>query len=350
MGDDSRQGMGRASWALVLTLLAAPAAAPAWGAAPAASPKPAGQGAPATEPPPPAVTSILFAPRARKMSAYTMNGRFEIMTRDVTFEAPPAYIDGFNFWAGRMKGHRRTEVYQMVTQTQEPGPGGVVPFRRSVPKFNIEFEMQGQVFAPTGSLERDMVSLVWEGTFDPSGNLKEKRKVGGRDNPDFALLGIDEIDRIFPVVESGARELAIGEGFKEERIMPLPTRLTITGLEALTIKVTRDYTLKSIEGGLATFEVKLSYSADPAFKPTAEHTTCAISGGGVGDATFEVPRGVFLRSRVPTTLHLDIEAPLRPLPEHPETEVAAQGKSHIDLDITLFGQQTVVRTWGDEEK
>jgi hypothetical protein len=346
MSDESRNERGIATWASVMTLLAA-VAAPAWGAAPAASPTPAGRKAPATAT---AVTSIQFAPQARKLSAYTLNGRFEITTRDVTFEAPPAYTDGFNFWAGRMKGHRRTEIFQMVTQTQEPGPSGLLPFRRSVSKFNLEFEKQGQIFSASGTVERDLLGLVWEGTLDPFGNLKEKRKVGGKDNPDFALLALDAIDWIFPVVEGGARELTIGEGFKEERIMPLPTRLSIAGLEALTIKVTRDYTLKSIEGGLATFEVKLSYGADPSFKPAADSTTCAISGGGVGDAMFEVPRGVFLRSRVPSLLHLDIDAPLRPLPGHPETEVAAQGKSHIDLDILLFGQQTVVRTWGDEEK
>ena len=349
MSDESRNEAGLAIWVLVIALVAAPAALPVWGAAPAASPTPALPGAPKTAPPAPAAKSIRFAPQARTMSTYKLNARFEITTRDVNFEAPPAYIDGFNFWAGRMKGQKRSEVYQILTLTQDPGPDGMLPFRRSVPRFNVEFERQGQVFAASGSIERDITSLIWEGTLDPLGNQKEKRKVGGRENPDMSFLGIDEIDRVFPVVE-GARDLKIGEGFKEERIMPLPTRLSIAGLEELTIKVTRDYTLKSIEGGLATFDVKLTYSADPAFKPATEHTTCAISGGGAGEATFDVPRGVFIWSRVPSSLRIDIEAPLRPLPEHPETEVAAQGKSHIDLDITLFGQQTVVRTWGEEEK
>lgn len=345
MSDDSRHNAVRAVWAVVMTL----AAVPASGAPPGATPAPAGKGASATPAPIPAATSIRFAPQARKMSTYMLNGRFEITTRDVTFEAPPAYADGFNFWAGRMKGQRRSEVYQMQTMTQDVDPNGLMPFRRTVPRFNLEFEKQGQIYAAAGPIERDVVTLVWEGVLDSFGNLKQKRKVAGSDNPDIGLLGIDEIDRVFPVVE-GVRDLKIGEGFKEERIMPLPTRLSIAGLDALTLKITRDFTLKSIDGGLATFDVKVTYGPDPAFKPTAENTSCAISGGGAGEATFEIPRGVFLRARVPSSVHIDIEAPLRPLPGHPETEVASEGKSHIDLDITLFGQQSVVRSWGEEDK
>jgi len=32
------------------------------------------------------------------------------------------------------------------------------------------------------------------------------------------------------------------------------------------------------------------------------------------------------------------------VPGHPETDVAAVGKSHIDLDLVLFGEQRVART------
>jgi len=71
-------------------------------------------------------------------------------------------------------------------------------------------------------------------------------------------------------------------------------------------------------------------------------------GGGSGTATFEVRRGVFQQSRMPSSMHIDIEAPLRPLPDHPETERASTGKSHIDLDLLLSGQQKVQRLWGDE--
>lgn len=347
MSRASRHDAARAARAPVLALAAALLCLPAWGAPPAPSKAAAAQGTPANPAPTPPATSIRFAPQARKMSTYMMNGRFEITTRDVTFDAPPAYAEGFNFWAGRMKGQRRSEVYQVQTMTQEPEPSGLLPFRRTIPRFNLEFEKQGQIYASTGSIERDVVTLVWEGFFDSFGNLKQKHQIAGKENPEFALLSIDELDRIFPAFE-GTRDLKVGEGLKEERIIPIPTKLSIAGLETLTLKVTRDFILKSIDGGLARFDVKVTYGPDPAFKPTAEHTLCAISGGGTGEAIFEIPRGVFLSARVPSTLRIDIEAPLRPLPGHPETEVAAVGKSHIELDITQFGQQTVVRTWGDE--
>ncbi len=329
-------------------LAAALAAATAWGAPPAAGAKPAVRGAPPSAPAVPAGAPLRFAPKARKMSTYTLNGRFEIKTRDVSFEAPDAYIDGFNFWAGRMKGNKRSEVYQTVTMTQDVDGSGLLPFRRTIPRFNLELEKQGQVFASSDAIERNVTRLVWEGTLDPFGNLKEKRMVGGKDNPEVAQLALSEIERIFPVVQ-GARDIKIGEGFKEESIVALPTKLNIAGLEDVTLKVTRDYTLKSVATGLATFDVILTYSSDPAYKPKAESTACAFSGGGAGDAVFEVKRGVFVRSRVPSSLRIDIEAPLRPLPGHPETDVGAVGKSHIDLDLVLFGEQRVARTWGEEE-
>lgn len=317
-------------------LAAALAAAAAW-----AAPLSAAQPVPADAP-------LRFAPKARRMSTYTFTGRFEIKTRDVTFEAPDAYLDGFNFWAGQMKGQKRSEVYQIVTMTQDVDGSGLLPFRRSIQRFNLEFEKQGQAYAAMGSIERDVTSLVWEGTLDPLGNVKEKRKVGGRDNPEIDQLAIPEMERVFPLLD-GERDIRIGEGFKEERVVPLPTKLNIAGLEDVTVKVTRDYLLKSVAGPLATFEVKVTYSSDPAYQASTENTTCAISGGGAGEATFAVKRGVFLVSRVPTSMRIDIEAPLRPLPGHPETAVAALGKSHIDLDLILFGEQKVVRTWGEEE-
>ena len=60
---------------------------------------------------PPVLESVLrFLPKARAMSTYTLGVRFEIGTKDVTFEAPEAYKQGFEFWSGRMKGQRRNEV------------------------------------------------------------------------------------------------------------------------------------------------------------------------------------------------------------------------------------------------
>jgi len=116
----------------------------------------------------------------------------------------------------------------------------------------------------------------------------------------------------------------------------------------VTCKVIRQYTLKSIQDGVATFDVKITYADDPGFKPEAENTVLHVAGSGSGTATFEIRRGVFQQSRMPSSMHIDIEAPLRPLPDHPETEHASTGKSHIDLDLLLSGQQKVQRLWGEE--
>ncbi len=330
-----------AAWAGFAALAAGPPKPPAPAAAQAtpAAPKAA------------AAAVLHFVSKARPNSTYDLAGRFDIMNRSVTFEAPDAYKDGFDFWAARMKGQKRGEVYEILTVTQEAGANGRVPFRRTIPKFDLEFERQGQPFAANSTLERDLRTMVWEGTLDPSGNVDEKHKVGGKDNPEADTLQIPEMDRIFPLLK-GARDIKIGEGFEEERVVPLPTKLDIAGLEDVTITMRRAYTLKSLDNGLATFDVKTTYANDPAFKSKTENTTCSISNGsgsGAGDAVFEVKRGVFVRTRMASSMRIDIEAPLRPLPGHPETDKPSLGKSHIDLDIVYFADQTVRRVWGEDK-
>jgi hypothetical protein len=296
----------------------------------------------------PALESVLrYLPKVRVMTTYSLGARFEIGTKDVTFEAPEAYKQGFDFWSGRMKGQTRSEVYEMTTMTQDANDSGLVPFRRTIPKFDLEIHRQGEILASPPETGKSVATLVFEGTFDHYGNVKEFRKTTGSDDAEIETLAIPEISRLFPETD-GPHDYKIGEGFKEERVVRLPTKLGIAGLENITYKVTREYTLKSIQGGLATFDVKVTYADDPAFKPGAEKTSLHITGGGSGTAVFEIDRGVFQQSRLPSSMRIDIEAPLRPLPNHPETEQGATGKSHIDLDLLVSGQQTVRRLWGDD--
>ncbi len=324
-------------------------------AAPAAeTPKPPAPAAAKATPAVPkdaAATVLHFLPKARPSSTYTLEGRFDIADRNVTFETPDAYKDGFAFWAARMKGQKRGEAYEIVTVTQEADASGNVPFRRTIQKFDLEFERQGQAFATVSTLERDLRTVVWEGTLDPSGTLNEKHKVSGKDNPEIDTLAIPEMERVFPSLK-GARDIKIGEGFREERVVPLPTKLNIAGLEDTTLTMTREYTLKSVDNGLATFDVKTTYANDPGFKAKADNTSCSIrngSGSAAGEAVFEVKRGVFVRTRLASSMRIDVEAPLRPLPGHPETDKPSLGKSHIDLDIVYFADQTVKRAWGEDK-
>jgi hypothetical protein len=253
-----------------------------------------GAATPAKEPAAPA--PLRFLPKSRLMSTYDLGARFEISTLDITFDAPEAYQAGFNFWASRMKGQKRSEVCQMMTVTQGAGETGAVSFRRTIPKFDIELIKNGEVFAPGVGVGKNVATLVWEGSLDPFGNVKEMRKTAGEENAEVAELAIPEMSRVFPET-SGPRELKVGEGFKDERVVRLPTKLNIAGLEKVTIKWTREYTLKSLADGIATFDVKTTYANDPAFKPEMERTTCQVSGGGSGEAVFEIKRGVFVSSR-----------------------------------------------------
>jgi hypothetical protein len=306
--------------------------------------------APAAEPPAKAAAApgtLRILAKARQMSTYNLGTRFEVGTRDITFEAPAAYQSSFDFWASRMKGQKRSEVCDITTITQGVEESGDVPFRRTIPRFDIEVLQGGQIYAPGLNIGKALAAFAWEGSLDRYGNVKEMRRVEGTESDEIKALAIPEMSHIFPEIAE-SHDLKVGEGFKDERIVRLPTKLTIAGLEHVTIKWTREYILKSQDAGIATFEVKTTYATDPAFKPEMERTTCQVSGSGTGEATFEVKRGVFLSSRLPSTMHIEIEAPLRPLPEHPETEVSGTGKSHVLLDLLLTGEQTVKRVWGDD--
>lgn len=295
------------------------------------------------------VASVLrYLPKARRLSTYTIGARFEVTTKDVTFEAPPAYKEGFDFWSGRMKGQKVSEVYELKSVTQDADAQGLVPFELTIPKFDLESQRNGELLMSPPTIRQSVSTLVFAGVLDPLGNVKEFKRTFGTDDPAIKGLAIAEVTRLFPEVD-GPRDLRIGDSFTHERVVHLPTKLTITGLEDVTLKVTRVYVLKSLAGGVATFEVRTTYADDPAFKPGAEKTTVHISGSGSGQATFEIARGVYESTRMITPMHIDLEAPLRPLPNHPETESPATGKTHIDLEILLSGQQTVKRTWGEEQ-
>jgi len=344
MGRRKEPGTGVIAAAIFIALVSEPQAAakpPKEHSAPAPPAATAGATRPA------APEALRLVPKARRMSTYALGARFEITTRDISFEAPAAYQEGFNFWAGRMKGQKRSEACEITTITQDADDSGAVVFRRTIPKFDVELQRNGQIFAPEVDAQKAVATFRWEGTLDPSGNVKEMRKVEGKDSDEVAALAIPEMSRLFPEID-GARDLKIGDAFKDERVVRLPEKLGIAGLENVTIKWTREYTLKSVSDGVATFEVKTTYAEDPGFNPETEKTTFRVSGGGSGEALFEVRRGVFMRSRQPTSMHIEIEAPLRPLPEHPETNAGLLGKSFIDLDLLLTGEQTVKRVWGEE--
>ena len=324
---------------LVIALTAAAAPAP-----------PPGAGTPAVSPssssPSPA-GSVRFAPKAPSGSSATLDVRFEIETRDVTYDVPPAYRDSFGFWTNRMKGSRRSELFQYVSVTDDPGTDGAVHFRKQLARYQVDVLQGGQSLTPFDQAVKDMEGLVWEGHLDRFGNVKESHLVAGKQDPEMADSGMSWVDAFFPRVE-GEHELKAGDRITAVESVPLPSQLNIQGLEKVRVLVTRELTFKTVSGGQARFDVKTTYATDPTTKPTAAGTNCVIGGDGAGDVAFDLKRGVFVASRQASTLTLDIEAPLRPLPEHPETEKAGPGKSRLVLGITYNGQQAVHKILGED--
>ncbi len=340
-------GQRRLAIAAVVALFAAGFVA-SFGADPvAAAPKPPATG-PKAESTPAAPATIRFAPRAHPLSKYEVNARYEMHFKDVTYEVPEAYRDSFAFWTGRMKGKSKFEVYQFNIQTLDAAENGSVPFTRRLPHFNLEVAEEGRTRVPFDPLEQKLRTWIWDGTLDPLGNITEIHKTAGRDDEEFKNLALPFVESAFPVIKS-AIDVSPGGGFDEERIVPLPEPPPkINGLENVRLKVTRTYRLKEVTGDLAVFDVTVTYAMDPATLITVPDTTCAISGGGSGAMTFDVRRGLFVSTHLPTIMTLDISAPLRTLPDRPETANPGNGKTHVVMNMTLDSSQIVSRPWGSD--
>lgn len=328
--------------------LTAPAARPKGAADPPAGGTPAGVTAAPGAAKEVSGPSVRIAPRAHKMSTYSLTGRYEMHTQDVTFEAPPAYRDSFAYWTGRLKNRSKFEVYEISTRTLETGGDGSVPFVRQVPRFNVEVGEEGKTKVPYDPLEQILKTWIWEGSLDPLGNVRDLRKTAGRENDQLKNIAMPFLLTLFPALK-GPFDLKVGESFVEARSLPVPEKLTISGLEELKMKMTRTYRLGKVHGRQAIFDVSIAYVTDPDQEIAAPDTSCVISGGGSGQTTFDLEDGVFVGASQPTSMSLEISAPLRPLPERPETANPGNAVTRIVMDINLSGKQTVTRPWGGDQ-
>lgn len=303
---------------------------------PQAAGSPAGNGEP-----------IRFTPKARKLSIYEQMVRVQISNLDVSFEAPEPYRESFAYWIGRMKNVSKTELIEFVVTSMEPNPEGMIPFRRRAKRFMIEIARDGRPMEPYGSLQRDVTTLVWEGLLDRFGNVVEMEKVAGVDNPNMEDLSFPLLNSVQPKLEP--MNLKEGEGFKDIAHLPLPSRIKIKGMENVGLIRTREYILDRVLHTRANFRIVTTFANDPKLVPDAPETFCTISGGGEGTASFDLKRGVFVSQRDVATMKIDIEAPLRPLPDKPETNEGGRATTTLDLEIRTTLQQKVRRVWGEED-
>jgi hypothetical protein len=302
---------------------------------------------PAPAAPSPAA-AITLTPRAWARSSYSFEGRLESTVQDVTSETPPAYQENFAFWGNRMKGTERTELIQDITSTREAEENGNIPFHRQVARYMVDLAEHGQVKTMGPLLNRDVQSLAWDGRLDPRGLVIEKKRVAGpEDMTEVDRLAFPLLDQVLPVLDE-AKTLKPGEALTFTSTMPLPSRMTVNGLEDVASRLTRVLTLKEIRGRQAVFTDKATYVIDPATPPKLPRTTCVIGGGGDGEAIFDLDTGMFVSARIQTKMTIDIEAPLRPLPGQPEGVDPGTGKTHLVLSLVLFGKQTVAQMFATE--
>jgi len=309
--------------------------------------KPAGgtQKKPAAAPPAAAAESapVVLTPRAWPRSSYNFEGRLESTIQDVTFDVPDAYKQSFAFWGDRMKGTERTELIQYITMTHEAEENGDIPFHRQVARFMVDLAEHGNVKTTGPQLNRDVQNLAWDGRLDARGRVVEiKRVTAPADPTELDRLAFPLLDQVLPVLDA-PKSVKPGESLTFETTLPLPSRMTVKGLEDVAARMTRVFTLKELRGRQAVFAVKTTYAIDPGTPPRAERTTCVIGGGGDGEATYDLDGGYFLSARMATRMTIDIEAPLRLLPGQPEGTDPGTGKSHLALVLTMFGKQAAAQ-------
>jgi hypothetical protein len=72
-----------------------------------------------------------------------------------------------------------------------------------------------------------------------------------------------------------------------------------------------------------------------------------LKGTGKGEVIFNLEDGAFTSGRIPASITIDIEAPLRHLPGQPEGQDPGTAKNHIEMMLTLSGKITVARLFPD---
>ncbi len=298
---------------------------------------------PETSPP-----AFRMVPKARQMSLFEFNGRVEIMNVDVSFGAPPEYHETFSFWTNRMKKVGKKELVRFLTTTREVDGDGAISFRKQVSRYDLEISRAGKLPATVPrSLIRAVQSVAWEGMLDSHGGIKEMRQVAGEENKDLVNLVYPILHDLFPRLD-GPRDLRIGEQFTVLTEADLPSRIPMEGFEDIGMIMTRHYTLEKLLPEEAVFSVSMTYAEDPKRSPSRERSRCVISGKGSGEAVFDIKRGFFRSSRLRTRLTIDIEAPLRKLPEH-EDDDPGLGTTRIVQNLTMQGKQVVSRLFGKDE-
>jgi hypothetical protein len=287
-------------------------------------------------------------PKVWQLSTYSFDGRLESSVGAVTFEAPPEYQKSFAFWTDRMKGTHRTEMIQILTTTREAADDGRLPFHRQVARYDLEMNDRGGSMEAGPPVTNAVRSLVWEGNFDAWGNVADIKEVSGpEDRTEIDRLSFSMLNSLFPRLE-GPRDLRPGETFTETTRIPMPSRLVIRGLEDLAIRMTRVFTLREVRGQEAVFDVAVTEEIDPATAPTEPRTTCVLKGTGKGEAVFNLEDGTFTSGRMPASVTIDIEAPLRRLPGQPEDQDPGTAKNHIEMTLGLSGKLIVARLFPDK--
>ena len=296
----------------------------------------------------PAGASIHLLPKAWQLSTYSFDGRLESAVGVVTFEAPPDYQKSFAFWTDRMKGTHRTEMIQILTTTREAAGEGLLPFHRQVARYDLEMNDRGGSMEAGPPVTNAVQSLVWEGNFDAWGNVADIKEVSGpEDRSEVDRLSFGMLNSLFPRLD-GPRDLRPGESFTETSRIPMPSRLAIRGLEDLAVRMTRVFTLREVRGQEAVFDVAVTDEIDPATVSKEPRTICVLKGTGKGEAIFNLEEGAFTSARMPASITIDIEAPLRHLPSQPEGQDPGTAKNHIEMTLTLSGKVVVARLFPDK--
>lgn len=311
----------------------------------AAAPAAAATGA--STPPAAAAPPVHLDPKAWQLSTYSFEGRLESAIGAVTFDAPADYQKSFAFWTDRMKGTDRIEMIQVLTTTREAEGDGHLPFHRQVARYGLEMSQRGGTTEAGPDLIKAVQSMAWEGKVDARGNMVEIKEVAGPESrTEVESLSFPILDSLSPRLE-GTRDLRPGESFTEVARIPMPSRLAIKGLENLAIRMTRVFTLREIRGREAVFDVTVTDEIDPATSPTEPRTACTLKGSGKGEAVFNLDDGIFTSGTMPAAITIDIEAPLRRLPDQPEGQDPGTAKNHIEMRLSLSGKTTLARLFPD---
>jgi hypothetical protein len=228
------------------------------------------------------------------------------------------------------KDVREEMALALLLDAGAPGEDGSTPLTVRIEDVQSKLAAGGQVVQMQGLEERLEGATILEGKLSRDGRSIVLAPPSASGIPDASREMVSLLLQSLPALPE--REMHPGDSFE------IPARFEMPGFgsgEGMETKGNLHFTLRSIEGGKAQFDVRGDASATATGDPARPMTMKASS---LGTTEFDLEEGVFSASRAELGMELDLEMQLpssSPPPAAPVTlKVHGNAKGPVEIAVT----------------